>query len=100
MRTSMASPAVPPEARPFLQYLPTIAEYIRANRRPSRGELSLLRMFAPGAFQTLRALTYEEIVAFASPYEANPQFTEYVRLVKSSQGRAWIAAVLEDIRTM
>jgi hypothetical protein len=57
-------------------------------------------VFAPGAFQTLRSLSYEEIVAFASPYEADPQFAEYVRLVKSDQGRAWITAVLEDVRTM
>ena len=96
----MASPPIPPEARPFLQYLPTIANYIRANRRPSRGELSLLRMFAPGAFQTLRSLTYEEIVAYTSPYETDPQFADYVRLVKSDQGRAWITAVLADVRTM
>lgn len=96
----MAAPPVPPETRPFLQYLPTIANYIRANRRPSRGELSLLRMFAPGAFQTLRSLSYEEIVTFTSPYEADPQFAEYVRLVKSDQGRVWITAVLADVRTM
>ena len=96
----MASPPIPPEAQPFLQYLPAVAGYIRANRRPSRGELSLLRMFAPGAFQTLRSLTYEEIVAQASPYEADPQFADYVRLVKSDQGRAWITAVLADVRTM
>jgi len=96
----MAAPPIPQDARAFLQYLPTIANYIRANRRPSRGELSLLRVFAPGAFQTLRSLSYEEIVAFASPYEADPQFAEYVRLVNSDQGRAWITAVLEDVRTM
>jgi len=30
----------------------------------------------------------------------DPQFTEYVRLVKSDQGRAWIVAVLEDVRKM
>jgi len=96
----MASPPIPPEAQQFLQYLPTIANYIRANRRPSRGELSLLRMVAPGAFLTLRSLTYEEIVAYASPYETDPQFVDYVRLVKSDQGRAWITAVLADVRTM
>lgn len=96
----MTTPAVPPEAQPFLQYLPTIAGYIRTNRRPSRGELSLLRMFVPGAFQTLRSLTYEQIVEYVSPWSSDPDLSEYVKLVKSEQGRAWVAAVLEDIRTM
>lgn len=98
--SGVTAPAVPPEARQFLQYLPTIAEYIRKNRRPSRGELSLLRTFVPQAFGALRTLTYEQIVEFAAPYEVDPQFTEYVRLVKSDQGRAWIVAVLEDVRKM
>lgn len=77
-----------------------IADYIRTNRRPSRGELGLLRTFAPGAFRTLRTLTYDQIVEFATPYEGDPKFAEYVRLVKSDSGRAWITAVLEDVRTM
>lgn len=96
----MARPPVPPEAQPYLQYLPTIAEYIRKDRRPSRGELSLIRMFAPGAFQALRTLTYEQLVAYVAPYEADPQFADYVQLVRSERGRAWITAVLEDVRTM
>jgi len=96
----VSAPAIPPEAGPFLQYLPMIADYIRKNRRPSRGELSLLRTFVPQAFSALRTLTYEQILEFAAPYEADPQFTEYIRLVKSVQGRAWIIAVLEDVRRM
>lgn len=96
----MSTPDVPPEAKPFLQYLPTIAEYIRTNRRPSRGELAMLRAFAPGAFRTLRDLTYEEIVNLASSYETDPDLGVYVRLVMSDQGRAWVAAVLEDIKKM
>ncbi|HEV8594935.1 MAG TPA: hypothetical protein VGR51_05335 [Thermoplasmata archaeon] len=96
----MATPPVPPEAKPFLQYLPTIAEYIRTNRRPSRGELSLLRTFAPGAFQMLKSLSYEEIVRLASSYETDPKLGVYVRLVKSEQGRAWVTAVLDDVKKM
>lgn len=91
---------MPPEARQFLQYLPTIAEYIRANRRPSRGELSLLRTFAPAAFRGLKALTYEEIVSVASLYETDSELGVYVRLVKSDEGKAWITAVLADVKGM
>lgn len=96
----MSSPPVPPEARPFLQYLPTIAEWIRENRRPTRGELSLLRMFAPDAFRSLKGLTYEDVVALASPFETDPQLGQYVRLVKSDQGRAWLTSVLADVQRM
>ena len=96
----MSPPAVPPEAQPFLRYLPTIAEWIRQNRRPTRGELSLLRMFAPDAFRSLKALSYEEIVRLADPFESDPQLGAYVKLVKSDQGRAWLTAVLADVRKM
>jgi len=96
----MVTPPVPPEAQSFLQYLPMIAGFIRSNRRPSRGELSLLRTFAPGAFRTLRSLTYEQIVEYASPYEAHPELGGYVQLVKSDRGREWVTAVLVDIQTM
>ena len=100
VRASMTKPPVPPEAQPFLQYLPTLADWIRTGRRPTRGELSLLRTFAPGAFNTVKALTYEEIVALASPYETDPDLGVYVRLVKSEEGRAWMTAVLADVKAM
>jgi hypothetical protein len=96
----MATPSVPPEAKPFLQYLPMIANLIQTNRRPSRGELSLLRMFAPDAFRRLKALSYEEVVVLSSPYESDPKLGEYVRLVKSDQGRAWLTDVLAQIHSM
>ena len=96
----MATPPVPPEAAPFLQYLPTLAEWIRTGRRPTRMELSLLRRFAPDAFRSVSALTYEEIVTLATPFEADPELGPYVRLVKSEQGRAWFAAVLADVKAM
>ncbi len=84
----------------FLQYLPTLGDWIRRGRRPTRGELSLLRMFAPAAYRTVKSLTYDEIVAMATPYEADPNLGEYVKLVKSPQGRDWLNAVLADLRTM
>ena len=96
----MATPPIPPEATPLLQYLPALAQFIRSNRHPSRGELSLLRMFAPTAFQAVKSLSYEQIVTMASPYEADPELGEYVKLVKSDQGRAWLTAVLDELRTM
>ena len=96
----MSAPEIPPEARSFLRYLPMIAEYIRTNRRPSQGELSLLRMFLPDAFRQLRELTYERIVAMVSPYESHPEVGVYVRLVKTEQGRAWIEDVLARIKSM
>ncbi len=96
----MPSSTVPPEAQPFLQYMPMIADWIRKDRRPSRSELSLLRMFAPDAFRSLKVMTYDEIVALATPYETDPEYGEYVRLVKSEQGRRWVTAVLADIRAM
>ena len=92
--------AVPPQAQPFLQYLPTLADWIRRDRVPTRGELSLIRMFAPDAFRSLQSLTYEELLAIASPYEADAELGAYVRLVKSDQGRAWVTKVLDVVRTM
>lgn len=99
-RRRVTTPPIPPETQPFLRYLPTIAEFIRTDRRPSRGELSLVRMFAPDVFNGLRALTYEKIVELASPYEADEEFAPYVRLVKSGQGRAWLTDVLAQIKSM
>ena len=96
----MSAPAVPPEAKPFLRYLPTLAEFIRSGRRPTRGELVLLRTFAPDAFRVVRALTYDEIVVLATPYETDPELGVYVRLVKSDQGRAWLGAVLDEVKKM
>ena len=100
MRRGMSTPPVPPQAQPFLKYLPTFADWIRTNRRPTRLELSLLRRFAPDAFRTVQVLTYEEIVALAAPYETDPELGAYVRLVKSEQGRAWMTAVLDDVKAM
>lgn len=91
---------MPPEAERFVQYIPTIADYIRRDRRPTRGELSLLRMFAPDAWRTLRTLTYEQIVEYASPYESHPEYGVYVALVKSEKGRSWITDVLGQIQKM
>ena len=96
----MTAQAIPPDAQPFLQYLPMLADWIRKDRRPTRMELSLLRMFAPDAYRTVQALTYEQIVEMATPFEADASLGEYVRLVKSEQGRAWMTAVLADLRTM
>ena len=96
----MTTPPVPPEALPFLQYLPILADWIRKDRRPTRMELSLLRMFAPAAFRTLQTLSYEQIVEMTTPYEADPALGEYVSLVRSDRGRAWMTAVLADVRSM
>jgi len=96
----MSTPPVPPQAQPFLQYLPTLADWIRRDRKPTRGELSLLRMFAPDAFRSLKSLTYEEIVALAIPFETDPELGAYVRLVKSDEGRSWLTSVLEDVKKM
>ena len=98
--TGVSAPPIPDEAKPFLQYLPMLANFIQSNRRPTRGELSLLRTFAPDAFRRLKALTYEEIVTLASPYETDSEFGVYVRLVKSEQGRAWLADVIAQIQSM
>lgn len=96
----MGAPAIPDDAKPLLQYLPMIANFIRSDRRPSRGELSMLRSFAPDAFRRLRALSYDEIVGLVSPYESDPELGVYVRLVKSDQGRKWLTDVLALIRAM
>ena len=96
----MTTPPVLPEAQPFLQYLPILADWIRKDRRPTRMELSLLRMFAPAAFRTLQALSYGQIVEMTTPYEADPALGEYVKLVRSEQGRAWMMAVLVDVKAM
>lgn len=96
----MTGPPVPPEAQRFLQYLPMLADWIRKNRLPTPGELSLLRMFAPDAFRTVKALTYEQIVAMTSPFEEDPALGEYVKLIKSEQGHAWMTAVLSEVQKM
>ena len=96
----MPTPPVPPNAQPFLQYLPAFADWIRTGRRPTRMELSMLRTFAPAAFRTVRALTYEEILVLAAPYERDPELGIYVRLIKSDEGRAWMTAVLADVKAM
>ena len=96
----MTTPPIPDEARPFVQYLPMLSNFIQSNRKPTRGELSLLRTFAPDAFRRLRGLTYEEIILLSSPFETDPEFGVYVRLVKSEQGRAWITDVLAQIQSM
>ena len=96
----MSTPPVPPQAQPFLQYLPTLADWIRRDRKPTRGELTFLRMFVPDAFRSLKALTYEEIVALATPFETDPELGAYVRLVKSDEGRLWLTSVLEDVKKM
>lgn len=96
----MSTPPVPDEAKPLLQYLPMIANFIQTNRKPTRGELSLLRSFAPDAFRRLRALSYEEIITLTSPYETDPELGVYVRLVKSDQGRLWLTDVLGQIQSM
>ena len=100
MRAVMSAPPVPAEAQPFLQYLPTLADWIRKDRRPTRMELSLLRMFAPTAFRTIQSMTYDQIVTTASPFEADPTLGAYVKLLKSAQGRAWMTAVLADVQSM
>jgi hypothetical protein len=96
----VGTPPVPDEAKPFLQYLPMLGSFIQSNRRPTRGELTLLQVFAPDAFRRLKSLTYDEIITLASPYEADPEFGVYVRLVKSDQGRAWITDVLTQMHSM
>lgn len=96
----MGTLPVPAEAKPFLQYLPMLANFIQANRRPTRGELSLLRSFAPDAFRRLKALTYDEIITLSSPYETDAELGVYVRLVKSEQGRAWLTDVLAQVQSM
>jgi len=98
--TGVSAPPIPDEAKPFLQYLPMLANFIQSNRRPTRGELSLLRAFAPDAFRRLKALSYEEIVTLTSPFEADPSFAVYVRLVKSEQGRGWLTDVIAQIQSM
>jgi len=100
VRRRVGTPTIPDEAKPFVQYLPMLANFIQSNRKPTRGELSLLRTFAPDAFRRLKALTYDEIVTLASPYETDAEFGVYVRLVKSEQGRAWLTDVLAQIQSM
>ena len=100
VRIGVGTEPIPDEARPFVQYLPMLSNFIQTNRRPTRGELTLLRMFAPDMFRRLQGLTYEEIITLASPFEEDAEYGVYVRLVKSDPGRAWITDVLAQIKSL
>ena len=96
----MSHPEVPEEARGFLQYVPLVADYIRANRKPSKEELSLLRTFSGDAFERLKTLTYEEILEQSEPFASHPEYGQYVELIRTEQARAWIEDVIARIKTM
>lgn len=89
---------IPPGAERYLSYLPTIASYIQSGRPVSAFEISMLRMFAPDAYNALRGLTYEELAAAIRPYVDEPQYGGYVRLALSPQGERWIRDALQRIR--
>jgi hypothetical protein len=89
---------IPPGARQYLSYLPTIASYIQSGRAPSAFEISMLQMFASDAYQALRALTYEQLAAAIGEYREDPEYGRYVQLALSPKGEAWIRDALTRLR--
>ena len=88
---------ISPGAMQYLKYLPTIADWIQANKQISRGEMGLFKVLFSEPYRLLKSKTYEQIRDIISPYQNNPAYGNYVRLALSPPGEAWLRYAIDLI---
>lgn len=89
--------SIPPRAMQYLKYLPTIADWIKTNKQISGPEMVVFKIFFSEPYRMLKGTTYEQIRDIITPYQNDPGYGEYVRLVLSSQGEAWLRYAIDLI---
>jgi len=85
---------IPSEAEKYLKHLPTIANWIRTNKRISGIEMALFKTLYGEVYRFLKQTTYEKIREVISPYQNDAQYGNYVRSALSPQGEQWIRYAL------
>lgn len=88
---------IPQGAMKYLKYLPTIAKWVKTNKRISKLEMRIFKMLFSEPYRLLKSETYEQIRDVITPYKNDPNFGEYVRIALSSKGEAWLRYAIELI---